>query len=98
MPKIKINPEHLRASSSKIQAKITELNGYNSKLATLLQEINSTWKGKASNQYYNSMLNYQKKAVHMESVLTAFKKYADTAVNTFEALDQECANKINGSF
>lgn len=98
MAKIKIDPEVLKTSSSKIQTQITELHGFNDKLSGLLEEINSQWNGKFTNQYYNLMQNYKKKAVHMESVLAAFKKYADTAVSKFEALDQECANKINGSF
>ena len=98
MSKIKINPEVLQSASQKIQAQMTELNAYNGKLAGLLDEIHTGWVGKASNQYYEVMKFYQKKAVYMESVLASFKKYADTAVNKFETLDQECANKINNSF
>lgn len=98
MPRIKIDPEILRASSSKIASQISELNAYNGKLNGLLEDIHTKWQGDASNKYYNLMLNYSKKAKHMESVLAAFKKYSDTAVNKFESLDQECANRIRNSF
>ena len=88
MPRIKIDPEVLRAASNKIASQITELNTYNGKLTSLLEDIHTKWTGDASNKYYNLMLSYGKKAKHMESVLSAFKKYSDTAVNKFETLDQ----------
>ena len=98
MARIKIDPETLSASSKKIAAQISELEAYNGKLNTLLEEIHTKWTGQASNKYYNLMLSYKKKAEHMVNVLIAFKKYADTAVNHFESLDQECANRIRNSF
>lgn len=98
MARIKIDPEILRASSSKIASLTSELNGYNSKLNSLLEDIHTKWRGNASNKYYNLMLTYKQKATHMENVLAAFKKYSDTAVNKFESLDQECANRIRNSF
>ena len=60
MPRIKIDPEVLRAASSKIASQITELNSYNAKLNTLLEDIHTKWTGDASNKYYNLMLNYRK--------------------------------------
>lgn len=98
MPKIKINEEILLSASKKVQNQISELNAYNGKLAGLLNEIHTGWIGKASNQYFDLMSTYHKKAVHMETLLAAFKKYADTAVTKFQTLDQDCANKINNSF
>lgn len=98
MAVIKIDPEILSAASKQIASQVSELNGFNTKLNNLIEEIHTKWKGNASNKYYNLMLSYKQKASHMENVLTAFKKYADTAVSKFEALDQECANKIRNSF
>ena len=98
MPKIKINEEILLGAGKKVQTQISELNAYNTKLSGLLNEIHNGWVGKASNQYYDLMSQYHKKAVHMETLLAAFKKYSDTAVTKFQTLDQECANKINNSF
>ena len=98
MPKIKINEEILLGAGKKVQTQISELNAYNGKLSGLLNEIHTGWAGKSSNQYYDLMMEYHKKAVHMETLLAAFKKYSDTAVSKFQTLDQECANKINNSF
>lgn len=98
MARIKIDPEILRSASSKIASQTTELNTYNSKLGNLLEEIHTKWKGNSSNKYYNLMLTYKQKAMHMEKILAAFKKYSDTAVNKFETLDQECASRIRNSF
>ena len=95
---IKIDPEILRQASSKIANQTSELNGYNGKLNNLIEDIHGKWKGDASNKYYNLMLSYRQKAVQMEAVLQAFKKYADTAVNTFESLDAQAASKIRNSF
>lgn len=98
MAKIKIDPEILRSSSTAINTKINELEGYNGKLKNIIEEIHTTWSGKASEKYYSLMLDYQKKAQTMVSVLLAFKKYSDSAVNKFETLDKESANKIRNSF
>ena len=98
MARIKIDPEILRSASKKMTAQISELEAYNQKLGTLLEDIHVKWKGNASNKYYNLMLSYKKKAEHMVNVLRAFKKYADTSVNHFESLDQECARSIRRSF
>ena len=95
---IKIDPEILKSASTQIASQTTELNGFNSKLNTLLEEIHEKWKGDSSNKYYNLMMMYKQKATHMENVLTAFKKYSDTAVSKFETLDNECASKIRNSF
>lgn len=98
MPVIKIDPEILADSSKKIGAQITELNGFNIKLNALIEEIHEQWKGNASNKYYNLMLTYKQRATQMENILATFKKYADTTVNKFQTLDQECASRIRNSF
>lgn len=98
MPKININEEILLTASKKVENQISELHADNEKLAGLLNEIHDQWVGKDSNTYYELMMSYHKKAVHMETLLAAFKKYSDTAVAKFQTLDQECANKINNSF
>ncbi len=98
MARIKIDPEILRSASSKIANQSEALTGFNTKLNGLLEEIHTTWTGPSSNQYYNLMLSYKKRADHMVNILHAFKKYSDTAVNKFESLDKECANRIRGSF
>ena len=98
MPVIKIDPEILSSASKQIATQITELNGFNGRLNALIDEIHDKWKGDASNKYYNLMLSYKQKAVQMESILAKFKQYADTTVNKFQTLDQECASYIRNSF
>ena len=78
MPRIKIDPEILRASSSKIASQISELNAYNGKLNGLLEDIHTKWQGDASNKYYNLMwYNYAVKLCknYVKRMFRAYEQY-----------------------
>lgn len=98
MAKIKINEEALRANSIALSKKIEELQNLNSRLESLIAAIGDSWDGKASEAYVAQMLGYATKAKEMTAVLTEYKKYVDSAVNKFSAVDAKSASRIRNSF
>lgn len=98
MAKIDIDVAQLRANSSSMQGKITELQQLNSSLESLILRIGDSWEGQASEAYVALMQGYAARARNMEGVLEEFKKYIDDAANKFENLDNSSASKIRSSF
>lgn len=98
MAKIRIDEEALRSSSKNLETKINELISLNSRLNALINRINDSWDGEASQAYITIMLSYAKKTEGMLSVLREYKKYVDSAVAEFGNKDRESASKIRGSF
>ena len=94
MARIKVNIEGLQANISAINQKIAELQGYNANLNNLLNQIDSSWEGAASEAYASKMRGYHSKAVEMISVLEEFKRYMQDAVTRFEQQDRDGASDI----
>jgi len=98
MAKIKIDIEALRSNKTALESQIQELTNYNVELASLIEEIKSGWDGTPAEDYYRMMHGYYNQAVKMIEALQEFKKYAENAINRFEALDAQSASRIRGSF
>lgn len=96
MAVIKANVAALRQNANTIQKDISELNRLNAALNQLLANIESTWDGKASEQYIASMVKHKKKAEQMINVLQEFMNYIEKAARKLETMDKEGASKIKG--
>lgn len=98
MAKIKIDIDALVSNRSALESQIQELAGYNRTLGALIEEIKNNWEGGTSEDYYSMMRGYYNQAAKMMDVLQEFKKYADTTIHKFEALDNQSASRIRNSF
>ena len=96
MARIKFNFDGLNGDKREISARISDLKGMNDRLNRLIENIGTTWKGRAARRYLEKMRSYKTQSENMITVLTEFEKYIDKAESVFEQKDREWANKING--
>ena len=94
MALIKVNIEGLQANKQAISQKINQLQSYNTRLSSILAQIESGWEGEASKKYAETMRVYQGKAEQMVNVLYEFQSYMDQAAARFEQQDKTGGAKI----
>lgn len=95
---IKIEINKLQGYSSTLSQRITELQTLNTRLQTLISDIDASWDGDASEKYSLMLQGYLEKAKKMVGVLTEYKRYVDNAINKFSNLDKNSASTIIGIF
>ncbi|MBQ1342092.1 MAG: WXG100 family type VII secretion target [Erysipelotrichaceae bacterium] len=98
MARIRINYDNLEQNTSSLKNSIESYEELNTRLNNLIEQIRSTWSGKAADSYVEMMRGYQRQARSMIDVLESFMKYANKADNDFAAIDAQCAQKIRNSF
>ena len=96
MAEIRVNTDGLMSNKQAIEQRIIELEALNTKLAGLIERINDSWEGAASEQYIAKMRTYKMKAENMVEVLSEFKKYIEEAIAKFEHQDKSGASRIRG--
>lgn len=98
MALIRIDELALMANETALKAKIAELQSLNARLEGLLQRIESSWEGNASQNYIAMMRQRQGKAVQMVEVLSEFLRYIQEAKSRFSSKDSDSAGRIRGAF
>lgn len=98
MAKIRIDENSLRQNSHALNTRISDLQNLNSRLEELINRIDGSWEGQASESYIATMRKYSEQAKKMINVLNEYKKYIDTAINNFSNVDRNAASRIRGSF
>lgn len=98
MAKIVIDTDALKSNASSLDARIAELQSLNTRLKTLIEQIQTSWEGEASLIYIAKILSLAAKAEKMVDVLSEYKKYVERAISEFSEKDNESANKIRSSF
>lgn len=90
MAKIDIDVETIRSSASTLEAKVNELKVMRFNLFKLINNINDTWDGEASEVYINKLEGYLIKIDNMVDIYIDYKKYLDDVADKFENLDASC--------
>lgn len=98
MAKIKVDIDALKSNSASLETRIGELQGLNSRLESLIAQIQASWEGQASILYIAKLTAQAAKAKKMVDVLTEYKKYVDNAITKFSTTDSNSGNKIRNSF
>ena len=98
MAKIKIDTDALKSNAASLEGRIAELQSLNTRMETLIARIRATWEGKASDAYIAKITAEANKAKQMVAVLEEYKKYVESAVSKFSAIDAGAASRINNSF
>ncbi len=96
MSDIKINYDGLLQNKNDLTNRIEDLVALNSRVTTLLSQIESGWTGKTSDRYIVKMNEQMKKAERMISVLNEFKTYIERVIQEFKEEDANGARRING--
>ena len=66
--------------------------------SNLSSQMTAGWEGNASKAFLELMEKYIQQGKSLKEILDLMQSYAGDAVNTFQSVDQECANMINNSF
>ena len=98
MARIKIDIDALKSNASALEGRIAELQNLNSRLESLIAQIQASWEGQASIVYIAKLTAQAAKSKKMVEVLMEYKKYVETAISKFSSVDTNAANKIKNSF
>ena len=98
MADIMIDTSGLSESEQALKAHMADLQGLNSRLTALIDQIGASWEGNRSKRFIQMMIERREKAEQMVEVLREFLKYAQEARERFTALDKRCAAQIQNSF
>ena len=97
MAKIKVNVDTLRDNANQVPGQFRPLNPRNSRLDQLLNQIEGSWTGNASEQYLATMRQHKQKTQAMVKVLETFRDYMQRAAARFEGVDHDGATRIRNS-
>ena len=98
MADIKIDNAGLAESEQALKNYMSELQGLNTRLTSLIDQIGASWEGNRSRRFLQMMLERRQKAEEMVNVLREFSEYARQARERFTELDKHCAAQIRTSF
>lgn len=84
-------------NSGQIKQKAGELRELNIRFSAVLDRMEESWKGPASQNYIKGMRNYLAQAENAVNMLESFEGYANYAVESFSTGDKEAADVINQS-
>lgn len=85
MAKIKVNVDTLRDNANQVTRQIQALESLNSRLDQLLNQIEGSWTGNASEQYLATMRQHKQKTQAMVKVLETFRDYMQRAARGSKA-------------
>lgn len=98
MGRIKVDADMLRNYVGTLNGRINEYEALNTRMASLNEQIQASWKGDAKTSFENMMAGYIEQTKQLGNILGQFRTYAADAADKFENLDAECAQRIRGSF
>lgn len=98
MAKIKIDTEALKQNETSLENKISELQEIIARLDNLIERINDSWEGGASELFIAKIRAQAAKTKKMIDLLTEYKKYVTETISKFSTIDNDSASKINNSF
>ena len=98
MADIKIDNAGLAESEQALKTYMADLQGLNTRLTSLIDQISASWEGNRSRRFLQMMQERRLKAEEMVNVLREFSDYAKQARERFTELDKRSAAQIRGSF
>ena len=98
MGRIKVNADMLRDYVGTLNGRISEYEGLTSRMESLNESIQASWKGDAKTAFANMMNTYIAQTKQLQQILIQFRDYVQNAADKFDNLDAECAQRIRSSF
>ena len=98
MADIKIDNAGLAESEQALKTYMADLQGLNTRLTSLIDQISASWEGNRSRRFLQMMQERRLKAEEMVNVLREFSDYAKQARERFKELDKRSASQIRNSF
>ena len=98
MADIMIDTAGLSESEQALKTYMADLQGLNSRLTALIDQIGASWEGNRSRRFLQMMMGRRQKAEEMVNVLREFSSYAQQTRERFTELDQRSASRIRSSF
>ena len=98
MADIKIDNAGLAESEQALKNYMSDLQGLNTRLTSLIDQIGASWEGNRSRRFLQMMLERRQKAEEMVNVLREFSDYAKQARERFTELDKRSSAQIRSSF
>ena len=95
---IKIDYDGLSQQSATLKNLSAAYESLCSRMNNLSNQMTAGWEGNASKAFLELMQKYVQQGKSLKEVIDLMQSYADDTVNTFESVDQECANMIRSSF
>ena len=95
MAHIKIDYDGLEQQSSALKNYQSTYENLCTRMKNMSDQVASTWEGSAATAFSQLMQQYQQQGSH---IIGTIQGYANTTKNSFQSVDQECANLIRNSF
>ena len=92
---IQVTPEQLRSEAKKIRAIRDNHNAEMKKLANLIGNLESSWKGRSQNAYYNKFEQAQGAFRNFSEMLLEFAQLMEYSASSMEAKDEELARSVS---
>ncbi len=98
MAHIKIDYDGLSQQAAALKNYQSTYENLCTRMRNMSDQISSTWEGSAATAFAQLMQQYQQQGAHISEIIGTIQGYADTTSNSFQSVDQECANLIRNSF
>lgn len=98
MARIKIDYDGLAQQSAALKNHAAAYESLCSRMKNMSDQISSTWEGGAADAFAQLMEQYRQQGKAITEIIQTIQGYADTTSNSFQSVDQECANLIRNSF
>ena len=98
MAHIRIDYDGLAQQSSALKEYASTYESLCSRMKNMSDQISIAWEGEAAEQFARLMEQYQQQGRSVIEIIRTIQGYADTASNSFQSVDQECASLIRNSF
>ena len=95
---IKIDYDGLTQQAATLKNLSASYEALVGRMSNLSSQMTAGWEGNASKAFLELMEKYIQQGKSLKEILDLMQSYAGDAVNTFQSVDQECANMINNSF
>lgn len=98
MARIKIDYDGLAQQSAALKNYASTYESLCTRMKNMSEQVSSTWEGAAATSFSNLMQQYLQQGSAITEIIQTIQGYADTTSNSFQSVDQECANLIRNSF
>lgn len=98
MAHIKIDYDGLAQQSAALKNHAATYESLCTRMKNMSDQISSGWSGSAADEFAQLMEQYRQQGKVITEILRTIQGYTDTTGNSFQNVDQECANLIRNSF
>lgn len=98
MAHIKIDYDAIAQQSAALKNHAATYESLCSRMQNMSNQISSTWEGGAADAFSQLMEQYRQQGRAITEIIQTIQGYADATSNSFQSVDQECANLIRNSF